>query len=88
MYGLMMMALTEKQQERVQMCENSWIRNIARMKRTNKRGMEELRVAVGVMGLFKKKPLGRWLKWEKGWQRKHMPREGRGKIRRGSPSLR
>ena len=42
------MALTEKQQENVQVCENNLVRRIMRVKRVDKRRMGELRVEVGV----------------------------------------
>ena len=49
-----MMALTEKQQEKVQVCENNWIRIVTGVK-TLKRRTDKLRVEVGVMESFKKK---------------------------------
>ena len=42
------MAVTEKQQEKLQVCENNWVRRIAGVKRIDKRRMEELREEVGV----------------------------------------
>ena len=41
-YGLESMAMTEKQQEKLQVCENNWVRRIAGVKRINKRIMEEV----------------------------------------------
>ena len=41
-YGLEMAALTERQQERLQVCEKNWVRGIAGVKRVNRR-MYELR---------------------------------------------
>ena len=38
-YGLEMMVLTEKQQEKVQVFENNWKRRIRGVKRMDKRGM-------------------------------------------------
>ena len=43
-----MTALTEKQQK-VRVWENNWIRRIVEVKRADKRGMDELRVEVGVI---------------------------------------
>lgn len=63
MYGLEMMAMTEKQQERVQVCENNWLRRITGVKRTDKRRMNELRVEVGVIESLKKKLVRSRLKW-------------------------
>ena len=40
--------MTEKQQERLQVCENNWVRKIAGVKRIDKRRMEKLREEVGV----------------------------------------
>ena len=62
MCGIEMMALTEKQQK-VQICENNWIRRIKGVKREDKRRMEELRVEVGVKTSFKKKLMKSKLKW-------------------------
>ena len=55
--------MTVKQQEKLQVCENYWVRRITRVKRTEKRRMEGLREEVGVReGLMRK--LGRSrLKW-------------------------
>ena len=39
--------MTEKQQERLQVCENNWVRRIAGVKRIDKLRMEELREEVG-----------------------------------------
>ena len=47
-YGLETMAVTETQQEKLQVCENNWVRRIAGVKRIDKRRMEELREEVGV----------------------------------------
>ena len=38
----------KKQPEKLQVCENNWVRRIAGAKRINKRRMEELREDVGV----------------------------------------
>ena len=42
------MAMTEKQQEKLQVCDNNWERRIARLKRIDKRRMKKLREEVGV----------------------------------------
>ena len=47
-YGIETMAMTEKQQEKLQVCENNRGRRIAGVKRIDKRRMEELREEVGV----------------------------------------
>ena len=41
------MALTELQQ-RLQVCDNNWVRNIARVTRSDRRRMVELREEMGV----------------------------------------
>ena len=40
--------MTETQQEKLQVCENNWIRRIAGIQRIDKRRMEELREEVDV----------------------------------------
>ena len=39
--------MADKQQERLQVCENNWVRRIVGVKRIDKRRMEELREEVG-----------------------------------------
>ena len=63
LYGLEMLALTEKQQEKVQVCENNWIRRIVEVTRADKRRIDVLRVVVGVKESFKKKLVRTRLKW-------------------------
>ena len=63
MCGLDTMARTGKEQEKVQFCENNWIRRIVGVKRANKRRMDELRVEVGVRETFKKKLVRGRVKW-------------------------
>ena len=43
LYGTETLALTELQQQRLQVCENNWVRKIARVTRTDRRRMVELR---------------------------------------------
>ena len=47
LYGLETKAMMEKQ-EKLQVCENNWVRRIVGVKRINKRRMKELRGEVGV----------------------------------------
>ena len=42
LYGTETLALTELQQQRLQMCENNWVRKIARVERADRRRMVEL----------------------------------------------
>ena len=48
MYGTETFAMTERQQQRMQVCENNWVRKIARVRRADRRRMVELREARGV----------------------------------------
>ena len=43
LYGTETLALTELQQQTLQVCENSWVRKIARVTRADRRRMVELR---------------------------------------------
>jgi len=63
MCGLETMALTKKQQVKVQVCENNWIRRIVGVKRADKRRMDELGMQVGMKESFKKRRVRRRLKW-------------------------
>ena len=57
------MALTEKQQEKVQVCENNLVRGTVEVNRAQKRRMCELRVEVGVKEDLKKKLVTSTLTW-------------------------
>ena len=48
LYGLETMAMAEKQQEKLQVSQNNWVRKIVGVKRIDKRRKEELREEVGV----------------------------------------
>ena len=48
LYGLETVALTEKQQQKLQVCENNWVRRITRTKRVDRRRMNDLRIEVGM----------------------------------------
>ena len=43
LYGTEILAMTERQQQRMQVCENNWVRKIARVTRADRRRMVELR---------------------------------------------
>ena len=47
LYGLETVALTE-QQQKLQVCENNWVRQITRTKRVDRRRMNDLRKEVGM----------------------------------------
>ena len=48
LYGLETVALTEQQQQKLQVCENNWVRRITRTKRVDRRRMSDLRKEVGM----------------------------------------
>ena len=48
LYGTETLALTELQQQRLQVCENNWARKIARVTSADRRRMVELREETGV----------------------------------------
>ena len=48
LYGTETLAVTELQQHRLQVCENNWVRKIARVTRADRRRMVELREETGV----------------------------------------
>ena len=48
LYGLGTVALTEQQQQKLQECENNWVRRITRTKRVDRRRMNDLRKEVGM----------------------------------------
>ena len=48
LYATETLALTELQQQRLQVCENNWVRKIARVTREDRRRMVELREETGV----------------------------------------
>ena len=48
LYGTETLAMTELQQQRLQVCENNWVRKIARVTRADRRRMVELREETGV----------------------------------------
>ena len=57
---------TEKQQEKVQVCENNWLRRMVGVKTADKRRLDQLRVdsvEVGVKQSFEKKLARSRLKW-------------------------
>ena len=57
------MALTEKQEKKVQVCETNLVRRIVVVKRTDKRRTDKLRMDVGVKDNVKKKLAGSSLTW-------------------------
>ena len=48
LYDLETVALTEQQQQKLQVCENNWVRRITKTKRVDRRRMNDLRKEVGM----------------------------------------
>ena len=48
LYGLETVVLTEQQQQKLQVCENNWVRRITRIKRVDRRRMDDPRKEVGM----------------------------------------
>ena len=48
LYSLETVALTERQQQRLQVCDNNWVRKIAGVKRVDRRRMDELKEEINV----------------------------------------
>ena len=63
MYGLETLALTEQQQQRLQVCENNWVRRITKTKRVERRRMIDLRKKVGMQCSL----TGRFVRSRKRW---------------------
>ena len=61
LYSLETMAMTDKQQERLQHCDNNWARRTAGVKRIKKQIMEKLSEEVGVS--LMRKLVRSQLKW-------------------------
>ena len=55
-YGLGTLALTERQEEKMQIAENNWVRRICKVTQEDRRKMKELREEIGM----KKHPKLRW----------------------------
>ena len=47
-YGLGTLALTERQEEKIQIAENNWVRRICKITQKDRRKMKELREEIGV----------------------------------------
>ena len=63
LYGTETLALTELQQQRLQVCENNWVRKIARVTRVDKRRMVELREETGVQRSLTERRVRSRLQW-------------------------
>ena len=62
-YGLEPLALSELHQRKLQVCENNWIRRIARVRRVERRRMKDLREEVGTKACIVGKIVKSRMKW-------------------------
>ena len=63
LYGTETLALTELQQQRLQVCENNWVRKIARITRADRRRIVELREETGVQRSLTERLVRSRLQW-------------------------
>ena len=98
LYGTETLALTELQQHRLQVCENNWVRKIARVTRADRRRMVELsqREETGVQWSLTERLMRSRLQWAGHVERmadERLPKRAvelreQGRRRRGRPRLR
>ena len=97
LYRTETLALTELQQQRLQVCENNWVRKIARVTRADRRRMVELREETGVQRSLTERLVRSRLQWARHVERmadNRLPQSTtaelceQGRRRRGRPSLR
>ena len=96
LYGTDTLALTELQQQRLQVCKNNWVRKIARVARTDRRRMVELREETGVQRSLTERLVRSRLQWAGHVERMaddRLPKRAaelreQGRRRRGRPRLR
>ena len=96
LYGTETLALTELQQQRLQVCENNWVRKIARVTRADRRRMVALREETGVQRSLTERLVRSRLQWAGHVERMaddRLPKRAaelceQGRRRRGRPSLR
>ena len=63
LYGTDTLAMTELQQQRLLVCENNWVRKIARVVRADRRRMVELREETGVQMRLTERLVRSRLQW-------------------------
>ena len=63
LYGMETLALTKLQQQRLQVCENNWVRRIATVTRADRRRMVELREEMGVQRSLTERLVRSRLQW-------------------------
>ena len=83
LYGLETVALTERKQQRLQFCENNWVRRIAGVKKVARRRMDELREEIGVQMSL----MGRLVKCQLRWAG-HLVQMGEERMAKRADSLR
>ena len=96
LYGTETLAMTELQQHRLQVCENNWVRKIARVTRVDRRRMVELREETGVQWSLSERLVRSRLQWAGHVERmadEILPERAaelreQGRRRRGRPRLR
>ena len=96
LYGTETLALTEPQQQRLQVCENNWVRKIARTMRADRRRMVELREETRVQRSLTERLVRSRLQWAGHVERmadERLPKRAaelcdQGRRRRGRPRLR
>ena len=92
LYGTETLVLTELQQ-RLQVCENNWVRKIARVTRADRRRMVELREETGVQRSLTERRVRSRLQWAERMADDRLPKRAaelreQGRRRRGRPRLR
>ena len=96
LYRTETLALTELQQQRLQVCENNWVRKTARVTRADRRRMVELREETGVQRSLTERLVRSRLHWAGHVERMaddRLPKRAaelreQGRRRRGRPRLR
>ena len=96
LYGLEILPVSEKHQHRLQVYENNWVRQIAGVKRVERRRMDELREEIGIQKCLMGRLVKSQLKWAGHVERMkedRLPRmayvhQERGKRKRGRPRMR
>ena len=94
-YGSGTLALTERQEEKIQIAENNWVRRICKVTQEDRRKMKELRDEIGIKKHLKMKVVGSRMRWAGHVQRMDEDRLSKrawkaeeGDRRRGRPKLR
>ena len=96
LYGTETLAMTELQQQRLQVCEYNWVRKIAGVKRADRRRMVELRGETGVQRSLTERLVRSRLPWAGHVERMaddRLPKRAaelreQGRMRRGRPMMR